>query len=376
VILDFSDLQRHRGRLAMVGGAFDPLHHGHIEYFRQARALGKPLLCCIAPDHYVATKHPPLLPAAQRALVVDALSDIDYTLISRSDTETVLRELRPSYFIKGRDWQGRLPVHEQRACAAHGTEIVFLDTLLDSSTTLLERYRLEPPDRERAVNAFEALVGSLRTIECSFDIAGCAGGGRRDRRAGYPPRAASEEPPHEVVQKLFRPGRVLDVGWGRGTLLSALKQHGVMVEAVDLSATRRDVAPHEARPNIRLGTRSDAALVAEDGYDLVICRDVLEHLSVLQIYGLVCGLCRSSSRYICVAADFHPDPTGLLDVVTQLDVGGSHITLVNRNLLRVLFVLEGFRRREDLETRIDWNGRGGMLVYEKPGRRRMAGSRA
>ena len=57
MVLDFTDLRHHRGRLAMVAGASDPLHDGHIEYFRQARALGTPLLCSIASDDYVASKH-------------------------------------------------------------------------------------------------------------------------------------------------------------------------------------------------------------------------------------------------------------------------------------------------------------------------------
>jgi len=148
MILSFSDLRQYRGRLAMVAGAFDPLHHGHIEYFRQARALGPSLLCCIASDFYVETKHRPLLSASQRALVVDALSAIDYTLVSDADTATVLRELRPTHFIKGTDWQGRLPVDEQRACAEHGTVVVFRETLLDSSTRLLERYRSDAFDDE------------------------------------------------------------------------------------------------------------------------------------------------------------------------------------------------------------------------------------
>ena len=29
----------------MVDGAFDPLHHGHIEYFRRAKEVGGTLLC-------------------------------------------------------------------------------------------------------------------------------------------------------------------------------------------------------------------------------------------------------------------------------------------------------------------------------------------
>ena len=78
----------------MVDGAFDPLHRGHIEYFRAAaRQLDVPLLCNIASDRYVRTKHPPLLPEDQRAAVVDAIRFISYTHINQFDTETALREI-------------------------------------------------------------------------------------------------------------------------------------------------------------------------------------------------------------------------------------------------------------------------------------------
>jgi hypothetical protein len=42
VILDFDQLAAYRGTVAMVDGAFDPLHRGHIEYFRAARERGLP----------------------------------------------------------------------------------------------------------------------------------------------------------------------------------------------------------------------------------------------------------------------------------------------------------------------------------------------
>ena len=39
--------------------------------------------------------------------------------------------------------------------------------------------------------------------------------------------------------------------------------------------------------------------------------------------------------------------------------------MLNKDLLRLFFVLEGFRQRKDLEDRIDWMGKGRVLVYEK-----------
>ena len=140
MILTFDGLAALRGQVAMVDGAFDPLHRGHIEYFRAATALGVPLLCNVASDRYVRTKHPPLLPEDQRAAVVDAIRYITYTHVNEHDTETILRELRPRYYVKGKDWDGRLPPEQVRICREQGTEIVYLDTVLDSSSRLLQQF--------------------------------------------------------------------------------------------------------------------------------------------------------------------------------------------------------------------------------------------
>jgi cytidyltransferase-like protein len=143
VILEFEQLKEFRGKVAMVDGAFDPLHRGHVVYFRAACELGVPLLCNVASDRYVSTKHPPLLPEDHRAAVVDAIRYISYTHVNRFDTETILRELRPRYYVKGKDWDGRLPAAQVAICRDHGIEIVYLDTVLDSSTRLLQQFALQ-----------------------------------------------------------------------------------------------------------------------------------------------------------------------------------------------------------------------------------------
>jgi cytidyltransferase-like protein len=141
MILSFDELPDWRGRVAMVDGAFDPLHRGHIEYFRLAsERLDVPLLCNVASDRYVEGKHPPLLPENDRAAVVDAIRYISYTHVNQFDTETVLRQLRPRYYVKGSDWRGRLPPEQVTICGEHGVEIVYLDTMLDSSSRLLQEF--------------------------------------------------------------------------------------------------------------------------------------------------------------------------------------------------------------------------------------------
>ena len=368
MILAFHDLKEYHGRVAMVDGAFDPLHHGHIAYFRQARELGAPLLCNIAPDQYVAAKHAPLLEASRRAVVIDALADIDYTHVSQTDTETVLRELRPTHYIKGKDWEGRLPQEQQRICAEQGTAIVLLDTVLDSSTALLRRYRPPRPDGQGEVSAFEQLVVTQRPVAASHYDADYFVSDWREGNNDYTIAARRKiEGRHpQLVKDVFQPDRVLDVGCGPGALLFLLQEQGILADGVDFSASCLELAPPEVRDRIRIGTTADPGLFADGTYDLVVCREVFEHLTVLQVRETVRNLCRISSRYVYVTTRFHPDPAGLLDVTTQFDVDPSHITLLNKDFLRVLFVLEGFRRRADLESKIDWMGKDRALVYEKP----------
>lgn len=154
MILRFEELKEFRGRVAMVDGAFDPLHRGHIEYFRAAqefaRREGLDLLCNVASDHYLRSKHEPLLPADERAAIVDAIRYIDYTHVNEHDTETILRELRPKYYVKGNDWIGRLPPEQVCICDEHGIGIVYLDTVRSSSTRILQTFieKNAKPDRQ------------------------------------------------------------------------------------------------------------------------------------------------------------------------------------------------------------------------------------
>lgn len=141
MIVEFEGLSRLRQQVAMVDGAFDPMHRGHVEYFRvAAEQLDVPLLCNVASDRYVSSKHPPLVPEADRAAVVDAIRYISYTHVNQFDTETILRELRPKYYVKGSDWRDRLPPEQVVICRDHGIEIVYLDTVLNSSSRLLQDF--------------------------------------------------------------------------------------------------------------------------------------------------------------------------------------------------------------------------------------------
>jgi SAM-dependent methyltransferase len=167
-----------------------------------------------------------------------------------------------------------------------------------------------------------------------------------------------------LVKEVFAPARVLDVGCGPGFLMYFLHELGVAVDGIDFSPSSQDLAPPEVADRIVIGSVADPQ-VPERSYDLVICREVVEHLTVLQVRQTVEQLCRASSRFVYLTTRFHPSPASFLDFTTQFDVDPSHITLLNKDFLRVLFVLEGFGRRPDLEARMDWAGKKRVVVYER-----------
>jgi cytidyltransferase-like protein len=140
VIVGTDELAGLRGKVAMVDGGFDPIHHGHVAHLEAASRLGAPLLCNVSSDDWVSRKHPPLLTQPQRGRVIDAFRVVTYTHLSQTTTEEVLRLLAPRYYVKGSDWRDRLPDGEVAVCAAESVEIVFLDTVVDSSSALLSAY--------------------------------------------------------------------------------------------------------------------------------------------------------------------------------------------------------------------------------------------
>ena len=178
-------------------------------------------------------------------------------------------------------------------------------------------------------------------------------------------RRAIEAKNPALIKEVFRPRRALDLGCGPGALMHLLWELGVECDGIDFAESSRRLATPEMRDRITVGAVTDPALAPAGAYDVVICREVLEHLTVLEVRQAVANMVRMTSQYIYVTTRFHPNPASLLDFTTQFDVDPTHITLLNKDLLRLLFVLEGCRSRLDLEQRMDWGHKGRVLVLEK-----------
>ena len=168
-----------------------------------------------------------------------------------------------------------------------------------------------------------------------------------------------------LIRDVFQPTKVLDLGCGPGALMHLLWELGLDVEGIDFAQSSKQLATPQVRDRITVGVVTDPTLKPANTYDLVICREVLEHLTVLQVRQAVANMVRMSSRFIYVTTRFHPAPTSLLDFTTQFDVDPTHITLLNKDMLRLMFVLEGCRSRPDLEALMDWGRKGRVLVLEK-----------
>ena len=142
MIVTTEQLHKYVGQLAMVDGSFDPLHDGHIEYFRAAAAVGHPLLCNIASDKWTSSKHRVLLSQQQRGVVIDAVKYVSFVHLSATTTLHVLELLQPKVYIKGSDWvaRGGVPSDEKEICQKLGIEIMYLDTVTNSSSRLLAEW--------------------------------------------------------------------------------------------------------------------------------------------------------------------------------------------------------------------------------------------
>ena len=168
-----------------------------------------------------------------------------------------------------------------------------------------------------------------------------------------------------LIKEVLQPTKALDLGCGPGALMHLLYELGVDVDGIDFAQSSKELATPEVRDRIAVGQVGDATLKPDAAYDLVISREVLEHLTVLQVKQAVANMVRMTSRYIYVTTRFHPSPASLLDFTTQFDVDPSHITLLNKDMLRLMFVLEGCRSRPDIEARMDWGHKGRVLVLER-----------
>jgi SAM-dependent methyltransferase len=216
-----------------------------------------------------------------------------------------------------------------------------------------------------AAPAFEAFVRAQRALPPErYDVEYFTAGWRGDEPYDLETRRRVEARNPALIAEALAPESLLDVGCGPGFLLALLAELGVEGDGIDFSPAAAELAPSSVRARIRAG-EATALPCADRSYDVVVCRELLEHLTARQLRRAVAELCRVSSRLIYVTTRFQLAGSDALAAGSEPDVDPTHITVLAKPFVRALFVLEGFRSRPDLEERLDWAGKGRVLVLER-----------
>ena len=105
----------------VVSGFFDPLHKGHIEYIRKAKALGDYLIVLVNTNEAAQQKKGYyFMELQERMEIIRSLKFVDEVITAKDDDGTVavsLAEIRPDIFAKGGDRTvENLPQQELDVC--------------------------------------------------------------------------------------------------------------------------------------------------------------------------------------------------------------------------------------------------------------------
>ena len=169
----------------------------------------------------------------------------------------------------------------------------------------------------------------------------------------------------ELIIKNFQPNKAIDIGCGPGCLVGLLEEKGFReCYGVDISKDAIQTSPKNIQQRLSVGN-STSLNFKNDEFDLVICREVLEHLTIREIFNTVKEMARLSSKYIYVTTRFHQNPKTIFDFDTDFETDPTHITCLNIEMLRLMFVLNGFKRNENIENEMDWLNKKRVLVYQK-----------
>lgn len=142
-------------KIIIASGYFNPLHKGHIEYLREAKALGDELWVIVNNDEQVKLKGSvPFMDLDERKEIISALRYVDATIPSRDNDATVCKTL--NYIKKGAQgifgdceltlakggdrFASEIP--EAKVCKELGIKIVDgLGKKIQSSSELLKRIK-------------------------------------------------------------------------------------------------------------------------------------------------------------------------------------------------------------------------------------------
>ena len=96
-------------KIVCVSGYFDPIHIGHIEYFKLSKQNADKLMVIVNNDEQsILKKGQHFMPVDERIKIIEELKCVDYVVKSIDTDKTVCKTLeilepRPTFFCNGGD---------------------------------------------------------------------------------------------------------------------------------------------------------------------------------------------------------------------------------------------------------------------------------
>ena len=112
------------------------------------------------------------------------------------------------------------------------------------------------------------------------------------------------------IVRTLRPTRVLDAACAWGLLVEALRARGVEAFGFDISSYAIDQVEAATRP---FCWQASVTREIEGRYDLIVCIEVLAHLTEEDGRAAVATFCRHTDTVLCSAGKYPPHPRHLND---------------------------------------------------------------
>ena len=119
--------EHHKELIVAVSGYFDPLHVGHLEYFKLAKQLGDKLYVIVNNDvQAVLKKQTSFMNENDRLEIIKSLAIVDNAILSIDQDKSVsktLEKIKPNIFGNGGD-QIKGSILEEDTCIRNNIKIV------------------------------------------------------------------------------------------------------------------------------------------------------------------------------------------------------------------------------------------------------------
>jgi cytidyltransferase-like protein len=184
-------------KIVLVTGGFDPIHSGHVEYFKAAKKLGDLLVVGINSDAWLTRKKGvPFMPSHERHVIVDNLDMVDRTLFFNDkdgSAKQAIKDVRALYpndqiiFANGGDrTQANIPemdIKDDNLVFAFG---VGGENKMNSSSWILQEWKA--PKTSRAWGYYRVLHEQGKDVkvkELTVDPGKCLSMQRHKDRAEH-----------------------------------------------------------------------------------------------------------------------------------------------------------------------------------------------